>query len=905
MPNEQGRGGGVLIAVRNNTRNEEVNIKSDGDTNFKCVRLKLQNGYIYIYLGYIPPKHNNVEYYQKHLDNIKSIELTQEDQLLVLGDYNIPGIPWFFDDDLGCYFPTHITGNIADCFLNGMMNIGLFQLSNITNKFGNVLDYVYHTEPNIINIVKAPATLTAVAEGSNNDERIHYPLEWEIENIKHNNALTTSNDAIKCYKKANFEQMNTFWNEFDVKKITETHSIDEAGKIFYESMNKCIELYVPTTRLKNYSTHHPPWFNGQLINLKNKRDKARKRISIIGNTDEFDKINEEFVIYNNQRITEYQTEQNQLCKSNPKKFWEYVNSHRKTNGYPDVIYYNETQASNEKEAAQLFNEFFATVFMPENAAFDIDEYTQNYATNDDPIEPITVEEVVNELVSLDVSKGVGLDGVHPILLKNCATTIAKAVCALLNKSIELCEVPKVWKKMKIIPIHKSGKRSSVQQYRPIAIPPVLGKTQDKIMTKRLNGILDGKLSMHQHGFVKKRNTSTNVLELTQHGFKAFESKAQLDVFFADFSKAFDKVQHSILIDKLAKLNVSKKMLKWQWSFLTNRTQITKVGNSLSSELAITSGIIQGGHQSPTCFAAFINDLPEQIVNAIVENFADDTKIYRKVNSIENAIDLQLAIDKFQQWCTHNKLELNESKCHIMTLARKENSIMFDYKLNGASIHRVCEHKDLGIVIDPKLTMIPHMDKQINKAKAMLGLIKRMSAGVFTQDTIRTLYMCLVRSHLDYASVVYNPNIHLYKRQIESVQKQFVMYAMPNEQRDDYHRLRPYTERFNDLKLNGLIRRRTNSGILFIYDLMKGNIESSTLNEMIHLNNVQNYNLRNIDIIKIPAFSANYLYNNPFYVMCRDFNKIGNIYRESDTRAKFKSSIESLPDDYFDIKYSNH
>lgn len=199
--------------------------------------------------------------------------------------------------------------------------------------------------------------------------------------------------------------------------------------------------------------------------------------------------------------------------------------------------------------------------MPENTEFNINEYIQNSNANDDPIDPITIQEVMNELISLDVTKGVGLDGVHPILLKNCASTIAGAVCALLNKSIELGEVPKAWKKMKIIPIHKSGKRSSVLQYRPIAIPPVLGKTQDKIMTKRLNGMLEGKLSIHQHGFVKKRNTSTNVLELTQHGFRAFERKAQLDVFFADFSKAFDKVQHSILIEKLAKLNVSKRMLK--------------------------------------------------------------------------------------------------------------------------------------------------------------------------------------------------------------------------------------------------------------------------------------------------------------------------------------------------------
>lgn len=97
--------------------------------------------------------------------------------------------------------------------------------------------------------------------------------------------------------------------------------------------------------------------------------------------------------------------------------------------------------------------------------------------------------------TLDETKRAGLDGVHPILLKRCASSLANAVFALFNKSIELCQVPKIWKKMKIIPIFKSGKRSSVKQYRPIAIPPVLGKNQDKLMTKRLNIALADKISI--------------------------------------------------------------------------------------------------------------------------------------------------------------------------------------------------------------------------------------------------------------------------------------------------------------------------------------------------------------------------------------------------------------------------
>lgn len=270
------------------------------------------------------------------------------------------------------------------------------------------------------------------------------------------------------------------------------------------------------------------------------------------------------------------------------------------------------------------------------------------------------------------------------------------------------------------------------------------------------------------------------------------------------------------------------MLKWQWSFLTGRAQVTKVGNSFSSETAITSGIIQGGHQSPTCFAAFINDLPELITNAIIENFADDTKMFKIIKCIDDATKLQLDIDNFLQWCTANSPELNKSKCYIMTLSYETNIVNYDYNLNGNIIERVSEHKDLEILIDNKQSMIPYIDRQINKAMGMLSLIRRLSGGFFTLEMIRNLYMCLVRSHLDYASAVYNPNYEVHSNRIESVQEQFLLFAL-NEPRTDDYRLRPYNERCEELRITSHHRRRINSGILFIYDLIENNLITSSLN----------------------------------------------------------------------------
>lgn len=455
--------------------------------------------------------------------------------------------------------------------------------------------------------------------------------------------------------------------------------------------------------------------------------------------------------------------------------------------------------------------------------------------------------------------------------------------------------------MKIIPIHKNGSRTAVKQYRGIAIPPTLAKIQDKLMTARLTKMIENKITVHQHGFVKKRNTNTNVLELIQHAYDAFAKNEQTDVFFADFSKAFDKVLHSKLIKKLSMLGVNKEFLIWFWSFLKNRTQITKIGNEISEEIEITSGIIQGGHSSPISFAAFTNDMQNKVRGAIIENFADDTKIYCNISKQTDTNKLQYAINDFLNWCNENKLQLNKEKCHIMTLSRKNNYLQHTYTLENEPIHRTFEHKDLGVMLDSKLKMDIHIDKQIGKARNMLALIKRAGADCFQRKTKRILYMSLVRSHLDYASIIFNPNYATATNKIESIQKQFIIHALKNEEfRDENYRLAPYQERCDKIQLENLARRRINSSIFFIYDLLENNIISSTLNNRIEIKQEPMYNLRKKDFLNIPKCNTNYLQNAPLSRMCTLFNKVADIYKSSITKDEFKKRIKEIPNSHFEL-----
>lgn len=321
MSNESsGKGGGVLIAIRSEFKSEKVDLTAYTDINCVAAKIISHTGNFYIYTGYVPPKDKTIHTFQRHIEAINSIVLEQNDKLLVTGDYNLPGINWLFDDELQCYFPSNYNCEEAEIFLNELMDRGLFQYCNITGRSKNQLDYIFYSETRAFEITKAPSSLTAMAEESEIEERIHYPMEFDFDFQCKCKASNTSNEPIKSFKRANFEKINDFWENFDANAIISANTIEEAERAFYDAMHACIDENVPTITAKNFSTNHPPWFDRDLINLKNQRDKARKRIKLIKSTVEFDKINEEFINYHNARVAEYQEEQDKLCKENPKKF---------------------------------------------------------------------------------------------------------------------------------------------------------------------------------------------------------------------------------------------------------------------------------------------------------------------------------------------------------------------------------------------------------------------------------------------------------------------------------------------------------------------------------------------------------------------------------------------------------
>ena len=178
------------------------------------------------------------------------------------------------------------------------------------------------------------------------------------------------------------------------------------------------------------------------------------------------------------------------------------------------------------------------------------------------------------------------------------------------------------------------------------------------------------LSTHQHGFVRGRSINTNLLELTSHIIDGFSAGCQTDVVFTDFSKAFDVVNHKLLLKKLDIMGFPQSLVLWISSYLQGRTQQVSCNGALSYTINVTSGVPQGSHLGPILFTLFINDLPPVLRNTNILLYADDVKLFSKLTDGNSHLKLQNDLDNFVKWCMCNGLCLNLDKCKVMSFSRR-------------------------------------------------------------------------------------------------------------------------------------------------------------------------------------------------------------------------------------------
>lgn len=430
---------------------------------------------------------------------------------------------------------------------------------------------------------------------------------------------------------------------------------------------------------------------------------------------------------------------------------------------------------------------------------------------------ISLETVVRMIGELNNSKDPGPMKISAAFLKFNVDIVAPITQNAINAIMNTGRIPDTWKVSYITPIPKKGSVVDISNYRGIAMQSCIPKILDKFITELLNQHLGGIISKNQHGFMKNRSTTTNLLEITQFLHENAKD-AQIDVIYLDYSKAFDHIRHDLLASKLSRLSMPYNFYRIVMNFVIGRKYLPKVDN-IETKFSIEpkSSVPQGSHSGPMLYILFTNDVGiDQLC------FADDSKVYQIFRNMNDRNSLQNKLNRLEKWATENGLTLNPEKTYHMSFGRRMfNSIYF---LKNRIIKEVELVRDLGVYFDRDLTFKYHIKNVIKRSNQMIGAARRFVTGIKHTVLIARIYAVYIQPVLEYGSIVWNQNKITLNNGITLAHKKVTRIALNVYYNMEARRYIPYEKRCEILSQDGpLVRRHTQAAnfcLKIIKDVVK-------------------------------------------------------------------------------------
>ena len=429
---------------------------------------------------------------------------------------------------------------------------------------------------------------------------------------------------------------------------------------------------------------------------------------------------------------------------------------------------------------------------------------------------ITENDVCEKLKRLKEDKACGPDGIHPKLLKECAEIIAIPLYLIFSKSLESGVVPADWKLANVSPIHKKGSRAMASNYRPVSLTCLASKLMESIIRDAMvRHLLENDLgTTAQHGFTNGRSCLTNLLETFESWTEDVDKGYSVDVIFLDFQKAFDKVPKKRLLQKLSAYGIEGKVLCWIEDFLSDRRMRIMVRGEYTEWVDVISGLPQGSVLGPILFLIYVNDIPE-MVNCSIKMFADDTKLFRTVKSIDDCNILQNDLDTLSQWTNEWLLSFNVDKCKVMHIGK--NNPKLEYTMRTENENKILietrEEKDLGVWITNDLKPEKQVIAASQRAMTVLRSVKRAFVR-FDIETFSIIYTTYIRPHLEYCIQAWAPYYAKDILLLEKVQRRATKLVWGLKDLS-------YEERLERLKLFSLEERRLRGDLIQTFKLLTG------------------------------------------------------------------------------------
>ncbi|MCG8032729.1 MAG: hypothetical protein JAY75_14385 [Candidatus Thiodiazotropha taylori] len=765
-------GGGIMVYVRNGVNAKR---RKDLETNeISCIWLEITpvKSKSFLICNMYRAPDSKIEFndrFENFIDNASS----EGKEIIILGDFN----------------KNLLNNNKDNEWENFTTSLGLSQLiSNPTRVSDTSCTLIDHIYTNVFeNIARVHVSKITISD--------HYAV---FGNRKLNSCIKTNGHHTITYRSFKTFDETLFKNDLcDVPwEIIETFdNIDDVievwNTLFLEVVNKHAPLKVHRVKRK----YQPDWLTPEILDCIKERDKYK----INDNMLEYRRLrNKVSTLIDNAKRNSYKCKIED-GKDDPRSIWKLFrqlgasNNQSSTENFQNILLNNKI-ISSEEEIANIFNTYFVNVasklkepLKPSN--FDkLQSYVNSKLDGDVSfsVPQVSFTFVANYLSALDTTKATGLDGIGPRLLKIAPHILAPSITNIINKSLESGIFPSAWKEAKVSPIHKTGSKDDVNNYRPISILPTLSKIIEKWIQKKLMTFLDKHSLLHKHqsGFRAGHSTESALIRMTDEWLKAINDGKLIGSVMIDFRKAFDLVDHELLLKKLQIYKVNDVCLSWFRSYLCNRKQQVIINGKSSSNNEVLCGVPQGSILGPLLFLIFINDLPLSLnnVDVSVDLYADDTTLYGSgvdKKSLESS--LQKALDLTHTWCQENGMLINTDKTKLMliTSRQKRNNLADEHlkvTYENLDLQISCSEKVLGVHIDQNLVWNSHFQHVSKKISSYLWLLSQIKTYLSVEHKL-LFYNSYIKPHLEYCCIVWGNSSNFNTQKIDRLQRRACKYIL--------------------------------------------------------------------------------------------------------------------------------
>ena len=445
-------------------------------------------------------------------------------------------------------------------------------------------------------------------------------------------------------------------------------------------------------------------------------------------------------------------------------FGPILNSSKRVRSNISSLQVNGRKITDNRAIADAFNDFFSNVGCNLDRKIEKDKscfrrYLKDKISGSFFFAPILQSDVKEEMLKLKTNKASGPDNMSPKLIKSCNNVLLKPLTLLYNSCISSSTFPDEFKKAKVIPLHKQLEKVLVDKYRPISLLNCFSKIFERLIHKQVINFLQKHALLYQYkfGFREKHSTTLALIEIID-GIKNDINNGDVTIgTYLDLKKAFDTVNHPILLEKLDHYGIRGMALKFFESYLSNRNQSVCCNNTSSSITTIEYGVPQGSVLGPLLFIIYVNDIVNAVKDIKIRLFADDTALFIHGKDVEMIYNkMKDALIRLRDWFESNRLTLHLDKtCYsIFHGPRKKIPRMYDnMSIDGHVIHREHKVKYLGLIIDETLSWKDHVDYVITSLSKFYGIFNKIKHFVPKKYKL-TNYKAYVSSKISYGIEIY-------------------------------------------------------------------------------------------------------------------------------------------------------